>query len=133
MTQKSNTGTNRDYDVGYRKPPTHSQFKRGQSGNPRGRRRAPEQYEWKNILDRELIEKVGVFEDGKKKRITKMEALIKGAIQRALGGCTKHLKLVLDGTLDRAIERNKKYMNGADLEYVEQVWKMVQQWKSPDN
>ena len=26
-----------DYDVGYRKPPKHSQFKKGVSGNPRGR------------------------------------------------------------------------------------------------
>lgn len=26
-----------DYDVGYKKPPRHSQFKPGQSGNPKGR------------------------------------------------------------------------------------------------
>lgn len=26
-----------DYEVGYRKPPRHSQFKPGQSGNPKGR------------------------------------------------------------------------------------------------
>jgi hypothetical protein len=25
------------YPVGYRKPPVHSRFKKGQSGNPRGR------------------------------------------------------------------------------------------------
>ena len=28
-----------DYQVGYRKPPRHSQFKPGQSGNPRGRKK----------------------------------------------------------------------------------------------
>lgn len=26
-----------DYDVGYKKPPEHTQFKKGQSGNPKGR------------------------------------------------------------------------------------------------
>ena len=26
-----------DYDVGYGKPPRHTRFKKGQSGNPRGR------------------------------------------------------------------------------------------------
>ena len=26
-----------DDDVGYRKPPKHSQFKKGKSGNPKGR------------------------------------------------------------------------------------------------
>jgi hypothetical protein len=28
-----------DYDVGYGKPPQHTQFRRGQSGNPGGRPR----------------------------------------------------------------------------------------------
>ena len=27
------------YEVGYGKPPKHSQFKRGQSGNPQGRKK----------------------------------------------------------------------------------------------
>ena len=27
----------RDYDVGYGKPPRHTRFQKGQSGNPRGR------------------------------------------------------------------------------------------------
>jgi hypothetical protein len=27
-----------DYAVGYKKPPKHSQFKKGQTGNPNGRR-----------------------------------------------------------------------------------------------
>jgi hypothetical protein len=27
----------RDYEVGYGKPPRHTRFKSGQSGNPRGR------------------------------------------------------------------------------------------------
>ena len=29
--------SNRDYDIGYGKPPLHSQFGKGHSGNPRGR------------------------------------------------------------------------------------------------
>ncbi len=28
-----------DNDAGYRKPPKHTQFKKGQSGNPKGRPR----------------------------------------------------------------------------------------------
>lgn len=34
MTNKKNTN---DYEVGYKKPPKHSQFKKGQSGNKKGR------------------------------------------------------------------------------------------------
>jgi hypothetical protein len=29
-----------DYEVGYRKPPVHTRFKKGQSGNPRGRKKS---------------------------------------------------------------------------------------------
>ena len=31
------TGTKGDYEVGYGKPPRNAGFKKGQSGNPRGR------------------------------------------------------------------------------------------------
>jgi hypothetical protein len=31
-----------DYKVGYKKPPLHTRFRKGQSGNPRGRQRAEE-------------------------------------------------------------------------------------------
>ena len=30
-----------DYEVGYGRPPVHSRFRKGQSGNPRGRRSPP--------------------------------------------------------------------------------------------
>jgi hypothetical protein len=32
------------YDVGYGKPPKHTQFKPGHSGNPRGRRRGQQNF-----------------------------------------------------------------------------------------
>ena len=34
----------RDYKVGYKKPPLHSRFKKGQSGNPRGRPRGAKNF-----------------------------------------------------------------------------------------
>lgn len=40
MTEKkipAKQGSNTDYEVGYKKPPKHTRFKPGQSGNPRGR------------------------------------------------------------------------------------------------
>lgn len=118
-----------EYDVGYRKPPKHSQFKKGQSGNPRGRPPLVEQHEWKNVLDKLLIEPITVvLPDGKKRQLTTLEALIKGAIRRALNGCTRHLKLILDGTVDRAIERHKTYVSESDRAYIEAVSKMAHQF-----
>ena len=31
------SGDGADYEVGYGKPPKHTRFKKGQSGNPKGR------------------------------------------------------------------------------------------------
>ncbi|MEQ8289313.1 MAG: DUF5681 domain-containing protein [Gammaproteobacteria bacterium] len=37
MTKKSDDGNGGNYEVGYKKPPKHTQFKKGQSGNRKGR------------------------------------------------------------------------------------------------
>src|SRR5258707_1089296 len=39
QSNKSNNQTNEDAEVGYKHPPLNSQFRKGQSGNPRGRRK----------------------------------------------------------------------------------------------
>ena len=35
----------KDYEIGYKKPPKHTQFKPGQSGNPKGRPPKPQTIE----------------------------------------------------------------------------------------
>ena len=52
--------TPRDYQVGYGKPPRHTRFKRGQSGNPRGRPR--EAKNLPTLLTEALNERVIVAE-----------------------------------------------------------------------
>lgn len=39
MSDDTDDGAGPGYNVGYGKPPVNSQFKKGQSGNPRGKRR----------------------------------------------------------------------------------------------
>jgi len=65
-----------DYEVGYKKPPRHSQFKAGVCNNPKGRgkRKIP--------TEGEIIRKVLNFpaefrERGKSKRAPRIEILIK--------------------------------------------------------
>jgi hypothetical protein len=62
-------------NTGYRRPPKRTQFKKGQSGNPRGRPRGPSSF--KSDLDAELREKLVLTENGREKRITKQRAFIK--------------------------------------------------------
>jgi hypothetical protein len=64
-----------DSDVGYRRPPIRTRFKKGQSGNPRGRPKAVSSF--KSDLAAELQEKLTLTENGRERRITKQRAFIK--------------------------------------------------------
>ena len=64
-----------DYEVGYGRPPQHSRFKKGRSGNPTGSRRRSAS-PWKTV-EEALSRKLTITENGQTKRVTMIEALIK--------------------------------------------------------
>ena len=70
--------------VGYRKPPEHTRFKKGQSGNPKGRPKGT--LNLATVLARTLREKVVINEHGQRRVITKLEAAIKQLVNKAAGG-----------------------------------------------
>jgi replication-associated recombination protein RarA len=71
-------------DVGNKRPPVHSRFKKGQSGNPRGRPRGS--LNLKTDLLAELAEAIVVTEGGLKRKITKQRAFVKATIAKAIQG-----------------------------------------------
>jgi Family of unknown function (DUF5681) len=72
------------YKVGYGKPPKSGQFKRGKSGNPKGRPKGG--LKLATDLAAELNEQITVREDGKSRRVSKQRALIKSLMAKALQG-----------------------------------------------
>ena len=83
-----------DYAVGYKKPPKHSQFKPGESGNPKGRPKGA-----KNLateLLEELQERVKVKEDGKPKSVSKQRAMIKAQLAKAVQGDSRAANTLLN-------------------------------------
>ena len=82
------------YNIGYGKPPAATQFKKGQSGNPKGRPKGSIDMTAK--LRAALNERVMVSEDGRRKKITKVDAMFKQLANKAAAGDTRALKLAFD-------------------------------------
>ena len=81
-------------NVGYGKPPKHSRFKPGQSGNPKGRPKG--RIPIARLVEKHLDAKMAVTIGGQQKTITRREALIIGFVGDALKGKEKVRKQVLD-------------------------------------
>ena len=72
------------YEVGFSKPPKQTRFKKGRSGNPRGRpRKKPDLY---SELTKVLRENVTVTIDGQPEKVTVQQALLLRLRDQALRG-----------------------------------------------
>jgi hypothetical protein len=81
-------------EVGYGKPPWETQFKKGVSGNPRGRPKGS--VNLASAVEKTLREKVTVTENGRRRGITKFEAVVKQLVNKAASGESSWIKLLLE-------------------------------------
>ena len=82
------------YRVGHRKPPLHTRFAKGASGNPSGRPKGSRNLS--AIIAKALSERVTVNEGGRRRSITKLDAAVKQMANKAAGGDPKSAKLILE-------------------------------------
>ena len=75
-----------DYEVGYRKPPVHTRFRKGQSGNPRGRPRDGGIERTRRIVLEEAYRKVTVREGDKVVEMPAIRAVMRSHLRDALKG-----------------------------------------------
>jgi len=84
----------RDYAVGYGKPPRHTRFEKGRSGNPKGRPNGAKNLS--TLFNEALNETVIVAENGGRRKISKRQAIVKQIVNKAAKGDWRCTKLLLE-------------------------------------
>jgi hypothetical protein len=113
-----------DYEVGYGKPPQHTRFKSGQSGNPRGRPSGSKNL--KTLLSEALNEPVTITENGRRRKITKREAIVRQVVNCSVTPDWRAVKIVFDllrhieGQIEPASPETSAF-TAADEEVIEQL------------
>lgn len=100
-----------DQAVGYGRPPKHTQFKKGQSGNPNGRRR--KHLSERDIVQIELQKRVSVMEDGREVTLSKFEYMTRHQINAAMRGDPNAIKDVRALIKKHGLDRQDSF--GKDL------------------
>jgi hypothetical protein len=95
-------GQNGDHEGGYGRPPTRTQFRKGRSGNPKGRPRGSRNASTR--LDEALKEQVVVSENGQRRKVTKLEAILKQLVNKAAQGDHRATRLLLAHQIPRIEE-----------------------------
>ena len=115
-----------DHEVGYRKPPRHTRFTKGQSGNPRGR--PPGAKNLKTLLSDALNEFVIVSENGGRRKITKREAIVTQLVNRSASADFRAIKILLD--MVRDIESQTEPASAETSAFSEADEKVIEQLKA---
>ena len=85
------------YEVGYGKPPKHSQFKRGQSGYPQGRKKQDRTI--RAIMQKIIAETVTAKLPGGERKITSLEFVLRSLLNRAAKGDNRATDKFIDLTM----------------------------------
>jgi Family of unknown function (DUF5681) len=85
--------TGSDYAVGYGRPPEHTRFKPGRSGNPKGR---PKRHcNLRTIVEDILNEQIRIREGERTRDMPRLEALVRTILNRALKGDPRAVNALL--------------------------------------
>jgi len=126
MKQNLTDGT---YDIGFGKPPKRGQFRKGQSGNRKGRPKGT--LNLATVLERKLREPVVIKANGRRKVVTKLEAAITQLVNKAASGddhAMRYLFSLVKSAEERsaAVEPTTQFSE-ADQRVMDNILKRFQQ------
>jgi hypothetical protein len=121
MTRKSkkdDTGDGQDYEVGYRKPPKQHRFKRGVSGNPKGRK--PRSVSIASTLRKLALEPRTVRIGERTQSLSTLEIAVRRQIEKVVQGDTKAfmalMGMLIEHVPELKVELERRVSSGEDLE-----------------
>jgi hypothetical protein len=83
-----------DDRVGYKRPPSKTKWRKGQSGNPLGSKRQSDETTVA-MIDRMLLTTVPITLNGRRKRVTALEAILYQLLHKAMGGESRAYRILL--------------------------------------
>ena len=98
-------------EIGYKKPPKHTRFKKGFSGNPKGRPK--DRSALKDIINRKLSFRMNIIENGKRVRKSCKEIIVTRVVNNAMNGDYKAIKLLID--LSGFKDKENVYFDSFDI------------------
>lgn len=117
MTNEQEINNSNQYEVGYGKPPKSGQFKKGVSGNPRGRKKKIVPCSLFEAFQLELSEKSNItITNGHKENVYKYELFAKIVSNNALRGDKAALKFIMDMFLKTDLLYARKHLEEKYIE-----------------
>src|SRR5437764_9630235 len=105
--------------VGYKRPPRHTRFRPGESGNPGGRPKRMASFQ--DDLQSELAEPLTIKDAGKELVVSKQRAIARALVQAALKGDARAWSAVI--SLTQRESSNRDGSSAADDALVEEFIK----------
>ncbi len=122
------------YEVGYGNPPKHTRFKKGQSGNRKGRTKGSRNF--KTELDEVLNEQMTITHQGKPKKVSARKAALLRLREKAIGkGDMRALEKWLEFAMEHWDEQqstNTHTMKSQDHEILQRYKESLRSADTPD-
>jgi hypothetical protein len=120
--------------VGFCRPPRSTRFKKGVSGNPKGRPKGS--LNVATLFMKTLREKVIINERGQRKTVTKLEAAFKQLVNKSAGGDLRAIALLRDLAREAEEKQNTTAsQNGLSVDEADQevMFGILQRFQQKDD